>query len=253
MIKSDEMVVLFDTVAESRRAEKALEDAGFPDPEVNTLDRDAVVELVGRAEFGPAFWRTLFGREVQLYEGAVFDKALSTGGAILTVRIHDDNEAAQAEEVLGQYKHVDIEARGAGLIAEHRALGDIKDEVLRLAEEQLDVGKRRVESGKTRVRRYVVERPVEAQVALREEHAEVIRKVIDNPTLLGDVAWDWTDSTIEVIETREEAVVTKKARVAEEVRLRKGETERVETIKDTVRKQQVEIEHVDEQGRVTRA
>jgi uncharacterized protein (TIGR02271 family) len=243
------MVVLFETVAESCRAEKALEDAGFPDPEVNTLDRNALVELVGRAELGPTFWRTLFGREVQLYEGAVFDKALSTGGAMLTVRIHNDKEAQKAEEVLAKYKPVDIEARGAGLIAEHRALGDIKDDVLRLAEEQLQVGKRRVETGKTRIRRYVTERPVEAEVALRDEHAEVIRKVVDNPHLLDNVDWDWTDSTIEMVESREEAVVSKKARVAEEVSLRKGETERVETIKDTVRKQQVEIERVDEHGR----
>jgi uncharacterized protein (TIGR02271 family) len=246
------MVVLFDTVAESRRAEKALEDAGFPDPEVNTLDRDAVVELVGRAEFGPNFWRTLFGREVQLYEGAAFDKALSSGGAILTVRVHGDDEAHKAEEVLAQFRPVDIEARGAGLIAEHKQLGDIKDEVLRLAEEQLEVGKKRVESGKTRIRRYVVERPVEAQVALRNEHAEVIRKVIEKPELLANVDWDWTDSTIEMVETREEAVVSKRARVAEEILLRKGETERVETITDTVRKQQVEIERLDDKGNVIR-
>jgi uncharacterized protein (TIGR02271 family) len=249
MIKSDELVVLFDTVTESRAAEKALEEAGFPDPEVNTLDRDAVVELVGRAEFGPTFWRTLFGREVKLYEGAVFDRVLSRGGAILTVRVHDDAQAAKAEQILAKYRSVDIEARGAGLIAEHKQLGDIRDEVLRLAEEQLEVGKKRVEAGKTRVRRYVVERPVEAQVALRNEHAEVIRKVVDDPMLLNDAEWDWTDSTIEVVETREEAVVSKKTRVAEEVVLRKGETERVETIRDTVRRQQVEVERLDDQGR----
>jgi uncharacterized protein (TIGR02271 family) len=250
MIKSDELVVLFDTVAESRRAELALEQAGFPDPEVNTLDRDKVVELVGRAEFGPTFWRTLFGREVQLYEGASFDKALSSGGAILTVRVKSDDEAAKAEAILAGFKPVDLEARGAGLIAEHRALGDIKDEVLRLAEEQLEVGKRRVESGMTRIRRYVVERPVEAQVALRQQHAEVIRKVVEDAEALADVDWDWTDSTIEMVETREEAVISKRARVAEEVMLRRGETERVETVKDTVRKQQVEIERLDEQGNV---
>lgn len=252
MIRSDEMVVLFDTVAESRRAEKALEDAGFPDPEVNTLDREAVVELVGRAEFGPGFWRTLFGRETQIYEGAAFDKALSSGGAILTVRVQDDGQAAKAEEILSAYRPVDIEARGAGLIAEHRALGDIKDEVLRLAEEQLDVGKRRVEAGKTRIRRYVIERPVEAQVALRDEHAEIIRRAVEDTEALGDVDWDWTDSTIEMVETREEPVITKRTRVAEEVVLRKGETERVETVQDTVRKQQVEIQRLDEKGKVIR-
>src|SRR4051794_10085315 len=126
MNKSDKMVVLFDTVDESRRAEKALENAGFPDPEVNTLDRKAIVEIVGRAEFGPTFWRSLFGREVQLYEGAVYDRALSTGGAILTVRVNNDAEARKAESILSGFKTVDIEARGAGLIAEHKQLGDIK-------------------------------------------------------------------------------------------------------------------------------
>jgi len=252
MINSDEMVVLFDTVAESRRAEKALEYAGFPDPEVNTLDRDAIVELGGSSEFGPAFWRTLFGRDVQLYQAAVFQKALSTGGAILTVRISNDAEAARAEEILSQFTSVDLEARGAGLIAEHKALGDIKHDVLRLAEEQLEVGKRMVEAGKTRIRRFVTERQVQAQVSLRDQHAEVIRKVIESPTMLDDVEWDWNDSTIEMIETREEAVVSKRARVAEEVTLRQGETERVETITDTVRKQQVEIERLDEEGRVIR-
>lgn len=249
MIKSDEMVVLFDTTGECRRAEEALEAAGFPDPDVNTLDRDRVVELVGEAKFGPGFWRSLFGRELQLYEGAAFDRALTNGGAILTVRVRSDSDAAKAEAILSDFKHVDVEARGAGLIAEHRALGDIKDDVLRLAEEQLQVGKRQVEAGKTRVRRYVVERPVTAQVALREEHAEVIRKVVENPeTLTAD--WDWTDSTIEMIETREEAVVSKTTRVAEEITLRRAETERLETVQDTVRKQEVEIQHLDETGKV---
>ena len=182
----------------------------------------------------------------------MFDKALSSGGAILTVRVHNDDEAARAQSVLANYKPVDLEARGAGLIAEHRALGDIKDEVLRLAEEQLEVGKKRVEAGMTRVRRYVIERPVEAQVTLRNEHAEVIRKAVENPAVLAIVDWDWTDSTIEMVETREEAVISKTARVAEEIMLRKGETERTETITDTVRKQQVEIERIDEQGNVIR-
>ena len=35
------------------------------------------------------------------------------------------------------------------------------DEVIPLAEEQLEIGKRTVDRGTTRVRRYVVEKPVE--------------------------------------------------------------------------------------------
>ncbi len=245
--KSHEMVVLFDKVDASRRAEKALEAAGFPDPDVNTLDREAVAKSAGRAELGPAFWRRLFGHEVKLYEGAAFEKALSTGGAILTVRVKNDAEAKKAEEILASHNPVDLEARGAGIVAEHKALGDVKEEVLRLAEEQLEVGKRTVEAGKTRIRRYVTAREVEEQVNLTEVHAEVIRNVVNEP-VADD--WDWSDSTIEVIETREEAVVTKSAHVAEEIRLRTEETEHTETIKETVRKQHAEVEHLDEDGKV---
>jgi stress response protein YsnF len=135
----------------------------------------------------------------------------------------------------------------AGIVAEHKALGDVKEEVLRLAEEQLEVGKRKVESGKTRVRRYVTAREVEEKVNLTEVHAEVLRKVVNQP-VADD--WDWSDSTIEVIETREEAVVSKTAHVAEEIRLRTEETEHTETIKETVRKQHAEVEHLDEDGKV---
>jgi uncharacterized protein (TIGR02271 family) len=245
--KSHEIVVLFDQVGASRRAEKALEAAGFADPDVNTLDRDAVAKNAGRNGIGPALWRTLFGQEVKLYEGAAYEKALANGGAILTVRVKNDAEATKAEGILAQHKTVDLEARGAGIVAEHKALGDVKKEVLRLAEEQLEVGKRKVESGKTRVRRYVTAREVEEKVNLTEVHAEVLRKAVNQP-VADD--WDWSDSTIEVVETREEAVVSKTAHVAEEIRLRTEETEHTETIKETVRKQHAEVEHLDEEGKV---
>jgi uncharacterized protein (TIGR02271 family) len=121
------------------------------------------------------------------------------------------------------------------------------DEVLRLAEEQLEVGKRMVETGKTRIRRFVTEREVSADVTLHEEHAEVLRRVVDDRTYVGDI--DWADRTIEVMETAEQALVNKTARIVEEVGLRVTGTDHVETVHDKVRRQQVEIERVDASGR----
>jgi stress response protein YsnF len=244
--KSHEIVVLFDTVAASRHAEKALEAAGFADPDVNTLDAAAIAKSAGAAKVGPWLWRRLFGEDVKLYEGAAFEKALAKGGAVLTVRIKGDEDAAKAEAILAKHNPVDLEARGAGIVAEHKALGDVKEHVLRLAEEQLEVGKKTVAAGKTRVRRYVTEREVQEKVNLTEVHAEVLRKAVDQPV----EEWDWSDSTIEVLETREEAVVSKTAHVAEEIRLKTEETERTETVTETVRRQQAEIEHLDEDGKV---
>lgn len=50
------------------------------------------------------------------------------------------------------------------------------------------------------------------------------------------------NQTIEVTETSEEPVVSKRARVAEEVVVGKDATEHTETIRDTVRHQKVEVE-----------
>ena len=93
------------------------------------------------------------------------------------------------------------------------------EEVLRLAEEQFDVGKRVISDGATRIRRFVTVTPVEAPVTLHEEHTRVIRRASTDPNFLRDV--DWTDKTIEVAETAEEPVVTKSVHIAEEVVIRK--------------------------------
>ena len=70
-----------------------------------------------------------------------------------------------------------------------------KDQVLRLAEEQLEVGKKLVEQGTTRIRRFVTEKPVEASVTLHEEHAEVVRRAITDPSYVQDI--DWSDEGLE--------------------------------------------------------
>jgi len=116
------------------------------------------------------------------------------------------------------------------------------EEVLALAEEQINVDKRLVQEGTTRIRRFVTETPVEAQVTLHEEHARVLRRAITDPNYVRNL--DWTDKTIEVTETVEEAVVTKSVHVAEEVVIQREGSDHVKTVKDKVRRQQVEVERV---------
>jgi len=128
----------------------------------------------------------------------------------------------------------------AGRIAATIASPVPKDQVLRLAEEQLEVGKRLFQAGTTRIRRFVTTKPVEAQVTLHEEHANVVRRAVSDPSYLKDI--DWSDKTVEVTETAEEAVVSKSAHIAEEVIISKTGTDRVETVHETVRRQQVEVE-----------
>ncbi|MBO1075583.1 YsnF/AvaK domain-containing protein [Roseomonas marmotae] len=112
--------------------------------------------------------------------------------------------------------------------------------VIPIVEEKLRVGKRDTEHGRIRVRSYVIETPVTEQVSLREEYVEVERRTVDRP--LSDADNAFREQTIEAVEHREEPVVSKEARVVGEVAINKGATEHTETVKETVRRQDVEVE-----------
>jgi uncharacterized protein (TIGR02271 family) len=139
-------------------------------------------------------------------------------------------------------------ASAAGSMTDRTSTAREGSEVIPIAEEQLHVGKREVEHGRVRVRSYVVERPVQEQVSLREENVRVERRPVEGSLRTGEVSGDalFQERTIEVDEKREEAVVSKEARVKEELVVRKDVEQRTETISDTVRSTEVEVE--DERG-----
>jgi uncharacterized protein (TIGR02271 family) len=129
-------------------------------------------------------------------------------------------------------------------------LAEAQPEVLRLAEEQLQVGKEMVETGRTRVRRFVTEKEGTAEISLHDEHAEVMRRAITDPKYIGEI--DWADRAIEVVETAEHALVNKTARIVEEISLKKIGADHIETVRDKLRRQQVDIEHLPPTGRTAR-
>ena len=114
------------------------------------------------------------------------------------------------------------------------------DEMIPVYEESIQVGKREVSHGRLRVRSYVVETAVNEQVSLRTENVSVDRRPVDRAVSATDAMFQ--DRVIEVEEFAEEAVVSKQARVVEEISLHKEARDRTETITDTVRRTEVEIE-----------
>ncbi len=133
-----------------------------------------------------------------------------------------------------------LEARTSGIGATSGAAAAKSGEkVLALSEEQPTVGKRLVNRGTTRIRRFVVETPIEEAVTLRSEHVSVERRPVTHGTPASST--EFTNRTIEETETEEEAVVAKTAQIREEVVVNKSATERVETVRDTVRREDVEI------------
>ena len=113
------------------------------------------------------------------------------------------------------------------------------EEVIPLGEEVLEVSKRTENRGTARVRRYVVETPVERQVTLLSEKVVVERRRPVSDEVTGEVL---TEMTVEVIETSEVPVVGKRTRLREEIVVRTERTQQVETVRETVRRDEVEIQ-----------
>ena len=128
-------------------------------------------------------------------------------------------------------------AMDARPVARDRVEGE---EVIPIVEETLTVGKREVERGRVRVRSYVVETPVNESVTLRDERVTVERRPVNLPLSAADDAF--RERTIEAVEHDEEAVVSKEARVREELVIKKDVGERTETVSDKVRRTEVEVE-----------
>lgn len=251
------IVTLYDTIDHAEAARRNLESAGFPSREISLVTRKTLITGADKlVDIG--LWHRLFGREIAQHEAAVYGRTVEAGGAVLTLRVPDE-DVTKATAILNAHSAVDVMDRAVreGFISAEAkikqpqpatmAAGSVlpTDEVISLAEEELNVGKRVVQEGTTRVRRFITERPVEAQVTLHEEHVQVIRRAISDPTFTKDL--DWADKTLEMTDTIEEPVISKSAHVVEEVVIHKEATDRVQTVKDKIRRQDIKVEQTKEE------
>lgn len=116
-------------------------------------------------------------------------------------------------------------------------------EAIPVVREEMKVGKRAVLKGGVRVYSRMVDEPVEETVRLREEKVRVDRTPVNREATAADLR-PGKEQVFEVKEYAEEAVVSKQARVVEEVRIRKDANERTETVRDNVRHTEVNVENV---------
>jgi stress response protein YsnF len=254
----EKIVTLYDTAEHAEAARRDLEAAGFAPGEISTIS-SKTLGLAGERPNEPGLWHRLFGRDIQQHEATIYGRTVEAGGVVLTIRV-PETEAGKATTILNAHRSVDLRKRAEqeGLMAAAPAMAAkpvarpapvtataaavTGEQVLALAEEKLNVGKRVIQEGATRIRRFVTETPVEAQVTLHEEHTRVLRRASTDPNYLRNI--DWTDKTIEVTETIEEPVVTKSVQITEEVVIQREGSDHVKTLRDKVRRQQVEVERV---------
>ncbi len=250
------IVAVYDTAAHADLAVADLKAANVPADaiSVHASEQAGATADAAAAPREKGFWSNLFGGE-PAHDTSVYERSVQSGSTVVTVRAPEEH-VASVSRILETHDPIDIDARaaaygtaggttttsretvGAVAPAVQPAAGAVTgEEAIALSEEQLVVGKRLVDRGSTRVRRFVVETAVEQDVSLRSEHATIQRRPASGTV---DAA-AFTDRAIEVREMDEEAVVGKTAHVVEEVVVNKQVSEHVETIHDTVRREDVEI------------
>jgi uncharacterized protein (TIGR02271 family) len=272
------IVGLFDSRSEAQAAMQELVQQGFIQENIDISIRnvsdstdyttaDTVSSGTSAGGGISGFFNSLFGGDETTVNN--YTNAANEADAILTVQVDSDERARQAAAILDRHGAIDVDERGAQYSGQNYGqstsnqqnftetanrtetagttenyANNERSTSIPVIEEQLEVGKQEVERGGARIRSRIVEKPVEANVRLREEHVVVNRHPVNRAVTDADMA-NFKEGDIELRERAEEAVVSKQARVVEEVEVGKQVTEREETIRDTVRRTDVDVQETD--------
>lgn len=226
------VIGLFETQDIARKVVSALGKAGFDDDKIETLTKTGVDEVTNR----------LVEAGYEKDKASRYDEALQKGGVLIIADVEDD----KADEALSTMRRFDVLTPEALLEGSEKASGEGTS--AQVIEESLEVGKTKVSGGK-RLATEVSEREVEETVTLRDENVEVERTKADKTLKPEEADKAFKETTVEVTGYTEKPVVSKEARVVEEVSLSKNSGERDVTVSGTVRRQDVTVEDVDQKAK----
>ncbi len=260
------LTAFFDNRTDAERAIERLHGSGVSEHNVRMTEgaQEGASVASAPASKDKGFFEALGAMFFPDEDRTTYAEGLSRGGYLVTVSGLSADQHETALDILNDEGTVDLDARAAtwraegwdssrpaagamaagfgeattGFAERDQTLGE--GETISVVEEKLRVGKRDISHGRVRVRSYVREEPVSADVDLREERVEIERRLVDRAVAAGDDAF--TERSIEAEEFREEAAVSKEARVVEEIGLRRDTETRRETVTDTERRTEVEIE-----------
>jgi len=249
------VVALFEDYDDAQEVVQALVDEGYrrEDIQVKSSDESRSTDYNNtrtRSDEGGGvmdrignFFSSMFGDDVDEREAGYYSEAVTRGNAMVLVNVDNSGRIDRVIEIMEDHDAIDIDERaleyGSG---NSPATGFSDRDELRVpvVEEELEVGKRPVQRGGVRVYTRKTEVPVEEEVTLREERVRVDRRPVDRAASAADLD-AFTEGEIEISETAEEPVVRKQARVVEEVVIGKDVEEHTETVRDTVKRTDVDV------------
>jgi uncharacterized protein (TIGR02271 family) len=259
------VVAVFRNTSDAQAAAEELQRSGFSQDEIFMNYTDATSTSARDTssthhEGGIAGWfKRIFGSDDES-DRRYYEDAVSSGNVLLSVDTYEE-KASTAADILNRHSPIDVHREGQGSISGTTstatnagtrtapATGSTGDQTraIPVVEEELKVGKRTVLRGGVRVYSRVSEQPVQETVNLTEERVRVDRQPVNRPVTQSDLR-SGRDEVVEVKEYAEEPVVSKEARVVEEVRVNKEATQRQQTVKDTVRRTEVNVENLGSQS-----
>jgi uncharacterized protein (TIGR02271 family) len=142
------------------------------------------------------------------------------------------------------YETTGTETRGT---VGHDTSGPTTDDAMTLSEERLNVGTRSEEVGRARLRKYVVTENVTESVPVTREEVRLEREPITDANIGNALDGPAiSEEEHEVTLHAERAVVEKEAVPVERVRLDKTAVTEQEQVSEGLRKEEIEVEGVDE-------
>jgi len=256
---SQTVIGIFDSTRDAQEAVRRLSEIGFTDERVDISSRggdnyNANNDDDDDHDTGSGisnFFSSLFGNDD---DDARKYSEVGKRGSIVTVHARSSEEAERAAEILDNTGAIDVDERAeqyrSNTYSDTDRTSANTGTSIPVIEEELQVGKRVVETGGARLRSRIVEKPVEESIRLRSERVNVERNAVNRPATEADFA-NFKEGTVELTESKEVPIVNKEARVVEEVRLDKDVEEREETVRDTVRRTDVDVENVDKTDKYT--
>lgn len=269
------IVGLFDNEHTVQHIKNGLKDHGISERHVNTVTWRSLSEgndPWGIGKSGESATSKLAdeleSRGVPSSDARQFAEAVRRGGNLVITELDDDSKADEVARYLDQQESVDLSSRrekwrktgysgfnpNADLYSREevekeksRILGSGEEARMTSAREDVRVGKRDVDTGGLRVHKRVVEKPVDTEVHLRSEKAEIHREKVNKSLGRNSSHGDddvFRDETIEVREHSEEPVVQKETRIEEEIRIGTSVEEHTETIHETARETVIDIERL---------
>ncbi|MEO6000420.1 MAG: YsnF/AvaK domain-containing protein [Chitinophagaceae bacterium] len=274
------IVAIYNSKEQAQNAKDQLLKVGYNNNDIDVSSGKTDAADSNEQESGISrFFKNLFGNNDENTERY---SNVAAQGYVVTVYANSDDEAQRTSSLLDDYGAIDVDDSYNRRLVDKKFNADQYDEksatmneilgnrnvnerfddrkinaddldennrTIPVIEEDIQIGKKEVITGGVRIRSRIIEKPVEENLRLREEHIHVERNKVDRAATDDDLR-QFKNTTMEMTSSTEIPDVRKTSKVVEEVFLEKEVNHRDETIHDKVRKTEVDVEDMTTQDNI---